>query len=209
MTDTTTSILPEGQTLSASRRRLFSMALQLFGERGYHAVSVRDITDALDQRPGAIYAHVASKQQLLFELVTIGLEEHRNRLRGATLEAGDDPVDQLICMVRAHVLVNLDYPALARMIAHETRSLDDEQREIALAVRADAQNALTEVVERGQRLGVFAPTDPFLAVTAIGSMGVRAADWWTPDSPHSRQHIAETYARFACRLLGATPPSET
>jgi AcrR family transcriptional regulator len=199
VTDTTTSILPEGRTLSASRRRLFSMALQLFGERGYHAVSVRDITDAL----------VTSKQQLLFELVTIGLEEHRNRLRGATLEAGDDPVDQLMHMVRAHVLVNLDYPALARMIAHETRSLDDEQRETALAVRADAQNALTEVVERGQRLGVFAPTDPFLAVTAIGSMGVRAADWWTPDSPHSRQDIAETYARFACRLLGATPPSET
>ncbi|RPF22651.1 TetR/AcrR family transcriptional regulator [Myceligenerans xiligouense] len=206
---TTGGILPDGQQLTASRRRLFSMALQLFGERGYHAVSVRDITDALDQQPGAIYAHVSSKQQLLFELVKIGLEEHRDRLRAAVHAAGSDPVDQIRELVRAHVAVNLDYPALARMIAQETRSLDSEQREFALAVRAEAERTLTEVIEAGQRLGLFSETDTFLAVTAIGAIGIRAAEWWTPGAPRTRDEVAETYAQFALRLVCAAPQAPT
>ena len=199
------SLLPTGQKLTASRRRLFSMALQLFGERGYHAVSVRDITDALDQQPGAIYAHVSSKQQLLFELVKIGLEEHRDRLHDAMRVAESDPVAQIRGIVRAHVMVNLDYPALARVIAQEIRSLDREQRELALTVRAEAVSTLTEVIERGQRLGLFSETDSFLAVTAIGAMGIGAADWWAARGHRTRHDIAETYAEFACRLLGVAP----
>lgn len=196
-------VLPVGGTLTTSRRRLFSMALRLFGERGYDAVSVRDITDALDQQPGAIYAHVSSKQELLFELVKIGLEEHRDRLGGALHLAGADPAEQLRAIVRAHVTVNLDHPALARVIAHEIRSLESDQRQFVLSVRAEAENTLIEVIERGQDLGVFSQTDPYLAMTAIGAMGIRAAEWWTPDSPRTREEVATTYAEFACRILGA------
>lgn len=205
--EATSAVLPGGQDLTASRRRLFCMALQLFGDRGYHAVSVRDITDALDQQPGAIYAHVSSKQQLLFELVRIGLEEHRDRLHEAVHTAGSDPVDQIKAIVRAHVMVNLEYPALARVISQEIRSLDSGQRDYALAVRAEAENALAEVIERGQHLGLFAETDALLAVTAIGAMGIRAAEWWSPSAPRTRDDVAATYAEFACRLVGVTPPT--
>lgn len=197
-------VLPPGRKITASRRRLFSMALQLFGARGYHAVSVRDITDALDQQPGAIYAHVSSKQELLFELIKIGLEEHRDQLRAAVLAAGSDPVDQIRGLVRAHVMANLNHPALARVVAQEIRSLDSHQRELALAVRAEAESTLTEVIERGQRLGRFSETDPYLAVTAIGAMGIRAAEWWSPHAPRTPHQVAETYAEFACRLLGTS-----
>jgi AcrR family transcriptional regulator len=199
------SILPHREKLSTSRRRLFTMALRLFGERGYHAVSVRDITDTLDQQPGAIYAHVSSKQQLLFELVRIGLEEHRDRLREIVLASGDDPEQQIRALVRAHVLVNLEYPELARVIAQEIRSLDDAQKEHALVIRGETERILADLIERGQRLGVFVPTDPFLTGTAIGAMGVRAAEWWSPAASPAREVVAETYAEFACRLLGVQP----
>ena len=40
-----------------------------------------------------------------------------------------------------------------------------------------------------------------LVVNAIGAMGIRAAEWWTPASPHSIEEIAETYAGFAVKIL--------
>ena len=194
-------LLPERPELSTARARLFATALVLFGERGYHGVSVRDITDALGQKPGAIYAHVQSKQQLLYELALIGHIEHRDRVRAALVAAGDDPVEQVTAIVHAHVLAHLDYPALARVTNHEFRFLDEQQVARVLEVRGEAERMFLHVVDRGRLSGAFIGDEPELAVAAIGAMGVRAAERWTPDSPISPQHIAETYARFAVKLL--------
>jgi AcrR family transcriptional regulator len=194
-------LLPPRAALSPARARLYTTALVLFGERGYHGVSVRDITDALGQKPGAIYAHVQSKQELLFELVRIGHIEHRDRIRAALLSAGPDAVEQVNAIVTAHVLVHLHYPALARVTNQEFRFLDERQVADVLAVRSEAELMIFDAIARGTAQGVFAISEPYLAVTAIGAMGVRAAEWWRPDSTLTAEHVAETYARFAGALL--------
>src|SRR4051812_2037459 len=97
-----TMLLPDREGLTPARRRLFETAIVLFSRAGFHGVSVRDIVAELDQHPTAIYAHVSSKQELLFELVKIGHEELRDQVRTAVLEAGKDPVDQLRAIVTAN-----------------------------------------------------------------------------------------------------------
>jgi AcrR family transcriptional regulator len=204
MTKSTTGtlgLLPQRSDRSPARERLFTTALVLFGERGYHGVSVRDITDALGQKPGAIYAHVQSKQELLFELVKIGHSEHRDRLRAGLDGAGGDPEAQIVGIVRAHVLAHLDYPALARVTNNEFKFLDDTQVEAILALRSETELMMFDVIERGKRLGEFGDIDPLLAVTAIGSMGIRAAEWWRSDLSLDPDHVADSYADFAVKLL--------
>jgi AcrR family transcriptional regulator len=198
---TVDGLLPRRAGLSTARNRLFSTALVLFGQRGYHGVSVRDITDQLGQKPGAIYAHVQSKQELLFELVRIGHAEHRDWLRAALLDAGSDPAAQITAIVRAHVLVHLEFPALARVSNHESRFLDEAQRDAVHAVRSESELMLLDVIERGTRLGRFSVDDPSLAVTSIGAMGIQTAEWWTPESPRSPEQIADTFAAFALKIL--------
>lgn len=194
--------LPAVGGLSPARRRLYLTALELFAERGFHAISVRDIADALGQRPGALYAHVTSKDQLLYELIRIGLSEHRDRLRAALLDAGSDPAAQLRALVRAHVLVHLAYPDLARVVNRDIRSLDDARRETAMAVLDETERTLLDVIARGQQHGVFAEVDAFLAGRAIGGMGARTPEWWTPAAPRDAEQVAEAYARFALAILG-------
>jgi AcrR family transcriptional regulator len=195
------ALLPARPELSAARARLYATALVLFGERGYHGVSVRDITNALGQKPGAIYAHVQSKQELLFELVRIGHAEHRDRLRSALEAAEPDPVSQIRAIVTAHVGVHLEYLALARVANDEFRFLDQSQVAAILAVQAESELLLLDVIERGKQRGEFGAADSRLAVIAIGSMGVRTAEWWNPDLPFTADHVAETYAQFAVNLL--------
>lgn len=194
--------LPLIEGLSPARRRLYVTALELFAARGFHAVSVRDIADALGQQPGALYAHVASKEQLLYELVRIGLTEHRDRLRAAVLDAGGDPAGQIRAIVRAHVLVHLDFPDLARLVNREIRSLDEARRETAMAVLDETERTLHDVIARGQRQGAFGEVDAFLAGRAIGGMGARVPEWWTPSTPRDADQVADTYAQFALAILG-------
>lgn len=194
-------LLPARPELSPARARLFATALVLFGERGYYGVSVRDITDALGQKPGAIYAHVQSKQDLLFELVRIGHAEHRDRLRAAVDDSGPDPVARITAIATAHVHAHLAYPALARVTNNEFKFLDPAQVRAVLAVRAETELLLLDTITRGVGLGVFGATDPYLAGMAIASMGIRAAEWWTPESPIDPDRLASAYARFAINLL--------
>ena len=121
------ALLPARPGLTDARRRLFEAAIDLFGQRGYYGVSMRDLASALGVQAPALYAHVPSKQHLLFELVTIGHEEHRDRLREALLEVGNDPAEQIQAMVRAHVLAHVTYPDLARVTNNEMRALTDAQ----------------------------------------------------------------------------------
>jgi AcrR family transcriptional regulator len=193
--------LPPRAIAQGTRRRLYETALLLFAERGFHAVSVRDLTSALGMQPSALYAHLASKQHLLGELIRLGHEEHRDVLRLALLESGAEPLEQLGHLTRAHVRLHATYPLLTRLCNRELGSLRDDDKTEVLAVRLDANRFFLDVVERGQRLGVFAPTDPMLVVAAIGGMGIRVAEWWRPDLGISVDDVADTYAGFARKLV--------
>lgn len=196
------SLLPPRTQATGTRRRLYEVALTEFAARGFHAVSVRDLTDALGLRASSLYAHVASKQDLLADLIRLGHEEHRDQLRLALLEAGSEPAEQIAALTRAHVRVHASYPLLTRVCNRELSSLREDQRSEVLAIRLDSERLFLDVIERGQRLGAFHAPDPMLAVAAIGAMGMRVAEWWHPDVGVSIDDLADTYAGFAIKLLG-------
>jgi AcrR family transcriptional regulator len=194
-------LLPPRAQAAGTRRRLYETALLQFGERGFHAVSVRDLTRELGLQASALYAHVPSKQHLLGELIRIGHEEHRDQLRLALLEVGSDPLEQIAALARAHVRVHATYPLLTRVCNRELASIPDDQRDAILEIRLEAERLFLDVIDRGQRLGAFAATDPMLAVAAIGAMGIRVAEWWSPDVGITVDEVADTYALFATKLL--------
>lgn len=201
------SVLPELPDLSRAKGRLFAEAVRQFGERGFYGVSIRDLASALGQHSGAVYGHVESKQDLLFQLLLIGHQEHRSRLQAALLETGSSPQEQICALARAHVLVHLQMQPLSRMANRELSALTEEQRARILSVRADAERLLLDVIERGVRLGAFDVDEPVLAVAAIGAMGIRAAEWWNDNLSWSAERVADVYATFALRILMATTGS--
>lgn len=195
--------LPDRADLSPARRRLLQTALALMSRDGYHGVSVRDIVRELGQQPTAIYAHVNSKQEIIFELIRIAHEELADRVRTAVLGAGSHPVDQLRAVVSSNVLTHLTYPELAHVSHSEHGRLTTEQREVIDVYRADLGRLMRDVVQRGVTHGVFSPSDVEITVVAIITMGVRIVDLWTPEMGVDVDHIAATHAELAVRMLRA------
>jgi len=193
-------LLPPRASADGTHRRLLEAALVRFGERGFHGVSVREIATATGIRASSVYAHLESKEQLLFELMLLGHEEHHELLRQALLDAGANPVDQITQLVRAHVRMHATYPLLARVSNREMAALAPASRERVLAVRHQSEQLFQDVIERGVRLDVFDVGEPWLAVAAIGAMGIRVAEWWDA-MDFDVDEVARTYADFAVRLL--------
>lgn len=198
-------LLPPRAQADGTRRRLQETALVLFAERGYHGVSMRELAAAAGIRASSIYAHVAGKEDLLLQLLLIAHDEHRDGMRWAALDAaGGDPAEQLAAATRAHVRMHATYPMLATVANNELRSLSVEAQQRVQAVRGDAEGLLRDIIDRGVRLGKFSCPDTWLAMAAIGAMGIRVASWFRPnESPYAVEAVCDRYAEFALRIVGS------
>jgi AcrR family transcriptional regulator len=196
-------LLPPGTTPRGSRGVVLGVALRLFAERGYGGTSVRDIAKEAGIQPATMYAHYPSKEHVLAELVKVGHEEHQRHLREAMLETSAEPANQLRALTRAHVRFHADYPLLAVVSNAELHALSPKFAAPSLELRQQSEVLLLEVVERGVKLKMFKTPDPYLAMAAIGSMGLRVAHWYTPAFEKSAEEVAAIYGEFALRIVGA------
>lgn len=199
------TLLPPRARADGTRRRVLEAALVLFAERGYHGVSMRDLAAEVGMRASSLYVHVPSKEDLLLQLILLGHEEHRDGMRRGVLDAaGGSPSAQLAAATRAHVRFHATYPMLATVANNEMRSLSTEAMRAVHGVRGDAEGLLRDIIERGTRLGEFACADTWLAMAAIGAMGIRVASWYRPgDAPYAVEEVCDRYAEFALRIAGA------
>src|SRR5438309_8850916 len=92
------------------KEQIYSTARSLFSERGYHATTLRDIARELNMQGGSLYAHIESKEDMLWALVERAAEQFQAQV--APLAALPLPAaDRLRRMLAAHVDVvtrNLD-----------------------------------------------------------------------------------------------------
>ena len=191
---------------SGSRRLILETALRLFAERGFSGTSIRDIAAACNLQGPTIYSHYPSKEHVLAELVRIGHEEHLRRVRAALLDSQPDPREQMRAWVRAHVGFHTDFPMLAVVANTELHMLSPELGAPIYQVRKQAEQILMDIAQRGIDRGLFHVPHPWLAVAAIGGMGLRVAFWYAPEGNIAPELVASSYAEFALRILGAAQP---
>jgi AcrR family transcriptional regulator len=100
---------------ASTQERLVDAATRLFSERGYHAVGMRELADAVGVRPASLYNHFASKQELLFRIAHGTMTE----LREGALRAIEGEPDAR-ARVRAWVVWHVTYHAQNRARAKVT-----------------------------------------------------------------------------------------
>ena len=184
------------------RRAIEDVASALFHERGYPATSVRDIARALDIRGASLYAHVTSKEDVLWSIVDRAastFEEAANRATAATTHRS--PADRLSGLVRAHVEAIAADPELASVFVSEWRHLSAARR-AAILKRRDAYEArFRKLIVEGMATGDFGSTDPGLAATFILTALNGLATWYRPDGRLRPDRIADHYAELALRTV--------
>jgi AcrR family transcriptional regulator len=178
------ALVPPRVATDGAHGRLLTTAIDLFSARGYHGVSVRDISSAMGVNPSSLYAHYASKEDLFSELVYLANEEISKRLRGALLASSAHPADQLQAAVQSYVSFHAEYPLLATIGHNDLHVLSGAALHRVAQTRRDAVDLVLAIIVRGNEMGVFDCAQPWLAVTAIAGMGIRVAAWYRPPGHH-------------------------
>ena len=184
------------------RREIDQVASGLFRANGYAATSVRDIAKALDIQAASMYAHVASKEDVLWSIVDGAATAFERAADTAIADAASsDPVDRLAALVEAHVEVITADPERSSVFVTEWRHLSPDRR-AAIAVRRDAYEArFRDTIADGIAIGAFRATDPALASTFVLTALNGIATWYRPDGRLSADRIADHYVDLALRAL--------
>jgi TetR/AcrR family transcriptional regulator, cholesterol catabolism regulator len=184
------------------RREIDEVASELFHANGYAATSVRDIARALDIQGASLYAHVASKEDVLWSIVDGAATAFEAKADEAVAEtATADPVERLAALVEAHVDSVTADPQRASVFVTEWRHLSADRR-AAIAQRRDAYEArFRAVIDDGTAVGAFRATDSALAATFILTALNGIATWYRPDGRLSADRIADHYVDLALRSI--------
>lgn len=180
------------------RREIEDAASSLFHQHGYSGTSVRDIARALDIQGASLYAHVASKQDLLWSIV----ERTAMRFEAAAdaVEAADPgalvfgPGVHLVSLVRAHVGVVTDDVERASVFVREWRALDRGRREEITERRDAYESRFRTAIADGVEAGAFAPVDPPVTAAYILTALNGIVAWYRPDGRLAACAVADAYA---------------
>ena len=89
------------QPEAGARDRILDVASRLFLEHGVHPVGLQQIIDECGCGKNLLYTHFASKDELIVAYLERCRREWEAIISQGIREAGDDPGDQLIAVVRA------------------------------------------------------------------------------------------------------------
>ena len=137
--------------MSARREELTRQAARLFAQKGYHGTSIGEIAKALGVQKGSLYAHIESKQDLLYEMMAEGA-----RAFHGGLDAIDDslrPTEKIRLALRSHLRVVADQLDVATVFVQEWRYLDGERRDEILSERRRYEERIRGLFREGRELG--------------------------------------------------------
>ncbi|NKQ56103.1 TetR/AcrR family transcriptional regulator [Amycolatopsis sp. K13G38] len=189
---------------SASSRSadIRAAALQLFTRHGYEATTMADIGAAVGIRGPSLYKHVASKQDLLAEIM-VGTMQDLLTAHRAAVATTEDPTERLRRATEAHVRYHARHLHEAFVGNREIRSLVEPHRSHVLALRAEYEHCFRDLVRDGIKADRFRVTSARLASYAILDLGMGVSAWYRADGELTEDILVWQYSQFALGIVGA------
>jgi AcrR family transcriptional regulator len=138
---------------ASTREKLVSVTAALFARRGYAATTTREIAAELNISKAALYYHVDSKEDLLYEISKQSLTRITAGVRATIAEGADTTVDLLRRMVGEHLRLALEDRDMHITMLIELRSLSAERFETIRDMRDVHELLFREVIRTGQDAG--------------------------------------------------------
>lgn len=187
---------------TVSREDIIRAAAQVFRERGFHGTTMQKIAEVVGLQKGSLYHHIASKEELLHEVMIAGLTQLGECLE-AVVTSSLPPAEKLRQLVETHIRYAAENLDIATVILFEHRAmlgfpaLRDEYVSRRDAFEWQFRTAIQEGVDSGD----FFPVDvPIVAQALLGAHNWLVM-WYRPDGRLSPQEIASVIADTFLRGL--------
>lgn len=143
---------------NSKRERFTIKATQLLSEKGYKAMTMRELATRLACDKSNIYNYIDSKQALLDQLLfEIADKFHKgiSEIESTSYSA----INKLKEVIRLHIRMTFDNPDKMNIHANEWRFLDEDRKKVFLKRRKIYEAKISDIVQAGIDEGSFKSGD--------------------------------------------------
>jgi AcrR family transcriptional regulator len=177
-----------GKLDAAGRRAdMCRAAAQLFRDRGFDATSVSDVARALGLTKAGLYHHFESKEALLYEIMTFGLERVRDEVV-VPIRPIRDPEERLRQLIVRHARIATRGQGRA-LPAGPRKQIEEKMRLYFDLIR----NILLEL----QAAGRLRDVHPTVATFSVLGMILWLPRWFRQGRSLTQEQVAEEIAKIA------------
>ena len=196
--------LRPGEAPSADQRdRILRISAELFAEKGYQAVGVAELGEKVGLGRGALYYHIGSKEELLYDII-IDYISDLVLVGQDIVETNDEPrtrVRRLSHHMMAVISANLSEMTVC---FRESDCLTGERHASVAQLHAAYRALWAKVCEDGHRTGVFRRMPP-VGLKGLLGMYFHSFLWLDPKGQSSADEIADIFADIVLRALAPDP----
>lgn len=167
-------------------------AIDLFSQNGFHGTGVAEIGKAVGLGSGALYYHMGSKEELLWDVLRTHIEE---ALVEAEAIAGADyaPVEKLRLLIQDHVRTIAAHQREVAIYIRDGDALTGERATQLQELRDRVQAAWQHVLTEGYQAGQF-HTDDHVVVNGLLGMVNMVYRWYRPEGKDTPEEIASKFS---------------
>ncbi|WP_298951279.1 TetR/AcrR family transcriptional regulator [uncultured Nonlabens sp.] len=136
------------------KKQILKTAAQLFKERGYSAVTMRDLAAAMDMKAASLYNHISGKQEILATLILEVAHEFTSGMD--TVEMDDKSAfakaEQLILL---HIKIALEYTDALAVLNTDWMHLEGAPYQEYITLRKEYELDFKKILKNGIATGEF------------------------------------------------------
>jgi AcrR family transcriptional regulator len=179
------------------RREIFNEAVRLMEEKGFAAMSIRHVADALEFSKANFYHHIDSKEQLLYDIFVDTLEYSLSHIE--EIVSSEQPIpDQLRALVEFYVSLMFDRRATMLVWFKEWAHLTDPHQKEVVGLEQKIGATLHAFYERGMAAGHFKTMRPDVLRMAIFGMCFQLTKIPRPPDRAATAEITRQLQELAC-----------
>lgn len=188
---------PKGRARNA---QIYRTAAELMVEKGFGDTSIGDIAQAVGMTKSGLYHHITSKQDMLYQIMTYGMDV----LEAVVVEPTrgiDDPKERLQEIIRLHVRGLITHGPAISAVMWEVYHLEAAERTEINKRKLAYHNYLQSTMEELDAEGRLQKQDTGITTQHIMSTLRGIARWYSTDYPVNGDEIAEETINFIFRAI--------
>lgn len=182
------------------QQEIFSAALHLFQEKGYHGTSMQDLADAMGMQKASLYYYIRSKEELLVRVCERGTGAFTNELR-EIVASDSNATDKLRCAIECHLVALCEQLDLFTVFLREQKFLGEAQKEKLRGEGKHHAELLASILEQGVAAGEFRDVNVTVTTLAILGMCNWLYEWYSPNGALQPREIAGMFTELVLQGL--------
>lgn len=148
------------------KEEIITTASRLFNEKGYKAVSMRDIATAMDIKAASLYNHIKSKQEILSEIILKVAEEFTVGMEKVVSEK-ISAIEKVEKVIEMHVDITVNYSEALAALNNDWMHLEEEDLKTFVKMREDYEENFRSIIKQGIEAGEIKPYHPEVILFSI------------------------------------------